>query len=182
MDDMIPHDRSSGGRDQMCTPKRTQHVARLLRAGNWITTCCAAAGITRTSFYNWLERGESELIRVEQGDPPHEQEKAYMDFYVAVMRARAEAEIESVARVRLAGKGRSKSPDEERDWKADAWWLERAHPDRWGRRNLEIDQKVESKAEHKISLKNLSDGALDELINVLEGETEGDDGYEGGED
>jgi len=50
----------------------------------------------------------------------------YSDFAEAVARARAEAEIAAVARIRERA--------HDGTWQADAWFLERAFPERWGRR------------------------------------------------
>jgi transposase len=79
-----------------------ERVARLVRAGNFIETAAAACGVSLEDHEAWMET------------PAYR--KAIED---------ALAEAESIAVVALAKGVRE-------DWRAAAWYLERAHPDRWG--------------------------------------------------
>jgi hypothetical protein len=89
-----------------------------LAAGNYLETAAHAAGLAPVTVYNWKKRGEA-------GEEP------YATFVQAVKRAEADAEIEAIQRVRAAGK----LPQ---FWAAEMTFLERRHPERWGRRT-EVD-------------------------------------------
>lgn len=119
------------GRPTKCTPELAAELARYLRAGNWVETACAMCGVSRRLFYIWLARGESELEHQAEGGKPRKREAVYLEFFHTVTRARAEAEVASVARIRKAAMSDGNAGDPQQD----QWWLERAHPDRWGRRS-----------------------------------------------
>lgn len=109
----------------------------MLAAGNYICVACEYVGITEATYFSWVNRATAELERVEEdGGEISEREEIFVDFLKSVTRARSSAEVQSVARLRKAG---------ETDWKADAFFLERSFPDRWGRRSLNVD--VTSKGE-----------------------------------
>ena len=40
------------------TPEVESKIISMLMDGNYITTACLAAGITRVTFYDWKKRGE----------------------------------------------------------------------------------------------------------------------------
>lgn len=92
------------------TPKLQEQVVGYLRAGAYVETAAAAAGIARDTLYVWLRRGA-------RGDAP------YADFAQAVEHAQALAELRDVA---IIGKAA------ETQWQAAAWRLERKLPQRWG--------------------------------------------------
>lgn len=87
-------------------------IEALFRAGNYTVTVCAAAGVPRSTFNDWMKRGERD------GGGP------YREFRAAIDRARAVGEARNVAQIAQAAA---------KDWKAAAWLLERSSPDRWGR-------------------------------------------------
>jgi len=92
------------GRPSKFTAERQERILDAIRAGNYIEPAARAAGIGKSTFYEWVER--------------------YPDFSDAVKSAQAEAEIGRVAIVKQAG---------EEHWQAAAWWLERSSPQRWSR-------------------------------------------------
>lgn len=122
--------RAGPGRKTKLTPPLQQKLVQALRAGNYIETACEYAAIHPDTYYEWMKRGES--------DAPSNQ--IYREFRRAVKEARAAAEIECVARIRMAG---SKG-----NVKADMWFLERSYPDRWGRRRVEVTGKDGEPLEH----------------------------------
>lgn len=111
------------GRKTKLTPELQARFVQVARAGNFVDTCCDYVGIHPDTYYHWMERAK-------EGGPRN---KIYEDFARAVTTARATAEVESVARIRLAG---SKG-----NLKADIWYLERTHPDKWGRNRVELTGK-----------------------------------------
>ena len=111
------------GRKTKLTPELQQRFVQAIRAGNWIETSCDFVGIHPDTYYGWMERGQLGGAR----------NQIYAAFSEAVRHAKATAEIESVARIRLAG---SKG-----NLKADIFYLERAFPERWGKRRVEVTGK-----------------------------------------
>lgn len=90
-------------------------VVAALRAGNYITTACAWAGISNDAYYDWMNRAEEP-----DADP------LYKRFSDEVKRARAEAEVANVQIIRKSAEAGT--------WQAAAWWLERSFPAQWGRK------------------------------------------------
>ena len=87
-------------------------IVKCLKDGNTRNDSALYAGISHTTFYNWLERGR-------QGEEP------FLAFLEAVEKAEAQAVVSKVAIIKEAA---------EETWQAAAWWLERKRPDDWGRR------------------------------------------------
>jgi DNA invertase Pin-like site-specific DNA recombinase len=103
------------GRRTKLTPELVKTFTDSLAEGNAIETAAAVAGISETTYYRWLQAG-----REAKGG-------AFWEFCEAIKRAEAESEAERVRRIRTAGQGGN--------WQADAWWLERRRPERWGRKD-----------------------------------------------
>lgn len=111
-----------------------EKIIQAIKAGNYMETAAAYAGINKSTLYDWLKRGEREKQRM--GKNPRyrirKSEKPYVEFSDAVEKALAEAEMRDVL---LIGKAA------EEQWQAAAWRLERKFPDRWGRRVLDVEHK-----------------------------------------
>lgn len=109
------HQPASTGRPSVITDLfRVQKLLRLVAAGNYIETACAAAGFPKSTLHNWKRAATD-------GD------LAAIAFVNALEKAEAIAEAEANGNVREAGK----LPQ---FWAAAMTHLERRHPDRWGRR------------------------------------------------
>uniref|UniRef100_A0A6H1ZL13 Uncharacterized protein n=1 Tax=viral metagenome TaxID=1070528 RepID=A0A6H1ZL13_9ZZZZ len=133
---------NKGGQPTKLTPDRQAIIIEFIESGNYISTACDAAGITRQTYLNWLEWGEEEA---KNGGG------LYFNFFEAIKKAQAQAEAERVARVRAAGIGGGVSKRrvttfkdgtetieetfQTPQWLADMTHLERRHPERWGRRD-----------------------------------------------
>ena len=118
------------GRPTKLNYKVQEKIVQAIKAGNYIETAAAYAGINKSTLYDWLRRGEREKQRVEK-NPRYrirKSEKPYVEFSDAVEKALAEAEVRDVLLI-------SKAAEEQ--WQAAAWRLERKFPDRWGRRVIE---------------------------------------------
>lgn len=120
------------GRKTKCTPELTREICQVLRAGNYVKVACEYVGIDESTYYKWINRGREELERVEADGrrSVRDSEQPFVKFFQSATRARASAEVESVARIRDAAKD---------DWRADAWFLEHSFPDRWGKRTQHVD-------------------------------------------
>jgi hypothetical protein len=103
------------GRQTKLTPELQDRILAALRAGNYQETAAVYGGISRDTFYYWLERGRDEP------------ESIYSDFSDAVEKAKADAEVRDVALIDKAAHDGS--------WQAAAWKLERKFPNKWGRVN-----------------------------------------------
>ena len=120
----------AGGRPTKLDYKVQEKIIQAIKAGNYMETAAAYAGISKSTLYDWLKRGEREKQRVAK-NPRYrirKSEKIYVDFSDAVEKALAEAEVRDVLLI-------SKAAEEQ--WQAAAWRLERKFPDRWGRRVIE---------------------------------------------
>jgi hypothetical protein len=104
------------GRKTTLTEATTNHLAQLLKAGNYLQVAVSAAGVPLSTFTLWWKRGDPD-----KADPADE---LYRDFRERMDRARAEGEARNVALIAAAG------PD---NWQAAAWMLERSYPERWAR-------------------------------------------------
>jgi hypothetical protein len=95
------------------TEEITLCIVDALGAGHYREVACKLAGIDRRTLLNWLKRGQRERSGV------------YRDLYLAVERAEAKAEVFHLKNIETAST---------KSWFASAWFLERKHPERWGKR------------------------------------------------
>jgi hypothetical protein len=102
-----------------------EQLKQALRAGNDIETAAHFAGTSIANVYRWLEIGKVEAERVAVGMQPNPQHDAYLRFWEALRRARAEAIVRNVTYIQNAAKSGS--------WQAAAWWLERTVPETYSR-------------------------------------------------
>jgi hypothetical protein len=112
----------------------------MIRAGNYIETAAAMAGIGKTALYNWLKRGAKERNRLEKDSRARirQREAPFLDFVNAVEKAQAHAEVVDVAAISAGARA---------SWQAAAWRLERKFPARWGRRDhlkVVMEKEVDS--------------------------------------
>lgn len=111
------------GRPLTLTSDLAQEIAVLLRRGLTQTDACAAVGLARSTFYDWLARGR-DLAAKDPADMTIE-ELRLSDFSDAVTRARARAKGDALGMIRAAMAT---------DWRAAAWFLERSFPEEYGPR------------------------------------------------
>jgi hypothetical protein len=97
------------------TPDVQAQIVTSLMNGNYLTTACAAAGITKWTFYHWKNR-------LDAGDPLA---GVYADFFNAVERASAISEQVALGKLVVGSPG----------WQALAWFLERRFPNKWGKKD-----------------------------------------------
>lgn len=111
--------------------KKVDKFLNYLRRGNYIETACKASGLSRTWFYNTMDRAR-------KGDPESR------EIAEQVEQAQAEAEANRVELIHIAARD---------DWRAAAWWLERVYRDRWGvDTKLIIEQKVDDQIKQFIQI------------------------------
>jgi transposase len=108
--------RIGGGRPTTLTPEIQERIISLILNGNYARTAALCVGVTETTFYRWLQRGELEGSGL------------YWEFGEALKAAEAQAEAEAVGEVRMASRNKEQ-------WAAGMTWLERKFPTRWGRQD-----------------------------------------------
>jgi hypothetical protein len=99
------------GRKDKLTAQVQDRICNAIRAGNYYEAACKYAGISRQTFWNWLERGG----KARSGK--------FKDFYEAVKQAEAEAEV------RIVAQWQKSIPE---SWQAARDFLARRFPERWG--------------------------------------------------
>ena len=112
-------------------PTRADAIETALRLGNYIEQAAAYAGVSPRTLHRWIAEGrDAEAVIAEHGEAgaaKHltKHQMRLWQFWQTATRARAIAEFRNLAQIQKAGT--------EGDWKASAWFLERAYPSRWGR-------------------------------------------------
>lgn len=130
--------RPVNGRPSKLTPEVQERLVSAIRQGLKYDTACALAGISYYTMRNWVIAGEGAADGI------------YFNFLTALKKAEAEAEQDLVKSIKDAGK---------REWQANAWILERRHPERWARRERSENVTV------NIDLDQLTDEQLTRIAN-----------------
>lgn len=103
-----PQGQKTVGRRSLCTPKVQMAFCEALEKSHTIKNACVIAGISESSFYQWLARGTD-------GEHP------YSEFAELVRYARARGLVTLVESIIT-----------DKDWRAKAWYLERTRPEDFG--------------------------------------------------
>jgi hypothetical protein len=107
-------------------------IAKLLtaiKAGTDLDTSAHYATLSVQEVYRWLEVGKLENDRIVGGLKPDTTVEAELKFWLDLTTARAEAIVRNVATIQQAASGG--------EWKAAAWWLERAVPESYSTKAAE---------------------------------------------
>lgn len=157
------------------TPDIQKAVCSALRAGNYIETACLYAKIGKTTFYDWLSRGEEEQEKPKKrGQEVDPEIQSLIEFSNAVREAIAHGEMVLVNSVEKHANGRPAKRDEvtgdivpaiENDWKAAAWMLERKFPDRWASKTQQNVKVFPGKRGEDPGFK--PDGSYEKLLKIL---------------
>lgn len=111
------------GRPTLLDDLRAKRIVDAIAKGLSRTAAAAKGGVSRSSLMDWLARGRD-------GEQP------YADFLHRVKKAEADAEEAMVECVRTAAL-------EPKHWTAAAWWLERARPAEWAKREPTPEQETQ---------------------------------------
>jgi len=129
------------GRPTKLTPQLQENICKYIAAGNYLVTACQACGIDKSTYLRWLGQAEQEA---------NNGGGLYHDFGLAVKRAEAEQEAaiaqrlidgalpgqrKKVIKTNADGTTSEEVTETGGDWLAAATYLERRHPDRWGRKD-----------------------------------------------
>ncbi len=138
------------GRPSKLTSEVKARLVQAIEAGNYYEAACGYAGITYTTFRNWMIKGEN----AKSGK--------YREFFEAITRA------ETVAEVRMVAQWQQHMPE---DYRAIRDFLERRFPDRWGRKD-KLQQEISGpngqpvEVEMEVDLSCLSDEELRTLVAI----------------
>ncbi len=115
------------GRRTKLTPRVQSKIAGYLAAGNTREIAATMSGVHRGTFFGWMARG-----RLTHAP------KLYRDLVDAVELAEAAAVAHAVRTIQRAALTNATMAQ---------WWLERRHPDEWGRKDrVEIMETVRREA------------------------------------
>lgn len=102
-------------------------IVDAIKLGNYQEYAAKAAGVTESTFYNWMDRGKRERERlINEDEKPNPKEKVFLEFFEAVEKAKALAIAQNVAVIQKAAATGT--------WQAAAWWLERTAQKTYGRK------------------------------------------------
>lgn len=127
-----------------------------VRAGNYMETAAAFAGIPKSTLYDWLRYGVDDRV--------NNLDTAFVHFSDAVKKALAESEISDLMIITRHARD---------NWQAAAWRLERKFPKRWGRKRTFV---LEEETDDDDVLVIEAAGTEDEYIQAMQrarGETNG---------
>lgn len=161
---------SNAGQKGKISPEMIEKITKVIAAGNYANVACQFCGISEVTYYAWINRGIAEAERIEKLNAqgvealPDKKEGIYLKFLKAIRKAETEGEVAAVAHIRNA-MGNS--------WQAAAWYLERKHHERYGRRDKSVNVNMNQEA--NVDLSSLSDEELVTLENLmLKAEAAGD--------
>ena len=140
------------GRPSRLNAEMQEKIVSAIRAGNYAKVAAAYAGINVGTFYEWMQKGRTQKTG------------KYAEFHDAVKLAESQAEVRAVAMVQ-------KSMDN--NWATAMTYLERKHPDRWGRRDR-LSVEIENK-QSLSELLGLGDDEIETVVDaVVAGDSQGD--------
>lgn len=98
-------------------------LSEAVSKGNYAIVACQLCGISEFAFYNWLNQASTD-----EENGLTEEESIYIRLAKSLKRAEAKAEAELVQVVR-------ETATKKKEWLPAITFLERRHPDRWGRKD-----------------------------------------------
>lgn len=124
------------GQPTKLNPETQRRICDAISAGNYYEAACAYGGVTYQTLLNWLSRGEAARSGI------------YFDFFCAVKKAEADAEVAVVAQ------WRKQIPE---NWQAARDFLARRFPRRWGPKD---QHSVTADVKHSGEVKGQTDEQL----------------------
>jgi len=141
------------GRVTKLTPAIQEAIARAVTAGAPLVQAAELAGVDKGTVLEWMARGEDR-------HPSRPSRTIYAEFADAITHARAADEIRRIARIDAAAKGGAVVHEETTtfpdgrtvtkrhyappDWRADAFHLEAAYRERWGKQQrVDLQLQIE---------------------------------------
>lgn len=151
-------------------PGMIQALSEVVSQGNYAVTACRLCEISEPTLYEWLK-----LALQDEEIGLTESESLYISLAKSLKRAEAEAELEMVKVIRDKAKV-------DREWLPAMTFLERRHPDRWGRKDrhqVDVTEKVIT-ITHVTVVKDYGEVIEGEVVSTIEeGITLGGDNVQG---
>lgn len=101
------------GRQPKLNKATREKILKSVRQGNFLKVAATVAGVTPVTLSNYIRLGREQKSGL------------YREFLVALRAAQGEAESLHVGNI---------TEQSDDDWKASAWYLERKHQERWGKK------------------------------------------------
>jgi hypothetical protein len=108
-----------------------------IKSGTDLETSAHYAGLSVSQVYEWLEIGKVESEKQANGQKLEPAYTFHFTLWTKLTTARAESIVRNVASIQTAASNGT--------WQAAAWWLERAVPSQYGKKNAENKTKLETK-------------------------------------
>lgn len=151
------------GRKTLLTPELQTEIEQILKEGHYQQVAIDCVGIDKSTYYDWLNRGEAAVIKQESGAKLTDSEKLYSDFSHAIKKAIAEGIRHDINIITKVGK--------EQDWRALAWKRERTNPELYALRgrvdinqNTNINHNVNINHDVKVELSNANAGTVLDIM------------------
>lgn len=153
----VKEDSSKTGARSILTDELIERIGSFIEKGNFYSTTIKAVGIAEMTFYTWKRRGLELIEEGKKGSSTFE--KQCIKLVHALNEAEAKAEAKHVENIN------KHSLD---DWKASAWYLERKHNERWGRKETTKLEGGLTNTNANIDLSQLSDDEIEALLKKFE--------------
>ena len=136
-------------------------LSEVIAKGNYAVTACQLCDIDQKTLSSWVEYGQRDI---DAGV-----ESLYSSLFLSLKRAESKAEAELVKVVR-------ESATVKKEWLPAMTFLERRHPDRWGRKDrtrVDINERkaitithVEVVLNQGQESRELKEGSQDKVVNT----------------
>lgn len=149
------------GRRTVLTAEVIADVVDNLNKRAYLKDALMAAGVGVSTGHRWLSEADGPAPKAEdyRRAADHigavERWELCREFRDAVARARATAKVDALERIRQAG--------ESGDWRAEAWWLERAFPRDYGPHARDLGEEGEEDRQNVGDARERIAGLLDRV-------------------
>jgi hypothetical protein len=140
-------------------------IVEIVRQGNYERTACRATKTSWRTYVDWKARGKAALDLMDSGEPVPESEQAFLDLYLDVEKAGAEAEIDALQNMQASGVNGNKD-----QWTKWMTYLERRKPEEWKSRTvIETEEKsADPVADVIAKIPTMPRAELEELLSSLQ--------------
>lgn len=126
-DEEVHLTRERPGRKTFLTEDVHKAIVDSFSVGALVAEACMYANVSSKTYYGWMRRGRAYDDHLEAGGEIKDGEDIFRLFYLEVGPARAKAKTRALGTIAKA--------QQDGDWRAAAWYLERTDPQHWGRVN-----------------------------------------------
>lgn len=164
------------------TPETIKAVVVPIRAGNYLETAAAFAGVSKRTLHGWMKDARTIYAELEKGTKKlsklSAKDKLLVEFLHAVEVALAESEVRDLSTIGNAATGAQTIEDgkvvsqKPGDWRAAAWRLERKFPKKFGLVQRQEHTGVDGGPIEVDDLRGLTNEQLRERLRIIDGEEE----------